>query len=664
MGFRKGHDITRFLPWWVGLVIMLIVGIHTNHIPTTSASQDLSDYPVDIASKQSSSCIALTPDGSTLLVVNPDSNSLSLVDTATRSLLAEIPVGLEPRTVAVDDAGNRAYVANRGSDSFSVIDLASTQVITQVRTGRQPYGLLVSPNGGCLYVAEQGASRLSAWDTTTFQRAALYTVPDRPSGMALSSDGHSLYLTHLFTNTITIITFQPFSAYLPLLYRLPITGVSLPTGGLLGKASPSTPIVPSIHCSGSAALDAISLWPDSNLVQSIVISPNGDLAVVPHTRANTGNRALTFDSTVFPVLSLIDLPTRQHLVGQQYDLGAFDPPGVGLPFDAAFSPDGSQLWVLNAASNDLTVIDLLSRQRLAHIEVSDNPRGILISPDGSLVYVNNTLAGSLSVIDTAAFTVTALIPVTELPLPPTLLNGKRLFFSSDDPRMSRSQWVSCNTCHYEGEQDGRTWFFGFAGPRNTTSLGGMIETYPLRWSGEWDESADAEFANRKENFGAGLLSGDMNCSLDPPDCVHSPPNQGRSYDLDSLAAYLDSLAALLSPNHAYGEPLSPSELRGQGLFNDPTLGCVTCHPPPLYTDLTPHDVGTATPDERIGPAFDTPSLRGLYASAPYFHDGSAFSLLDALTRPSPDSEHDLSDILSIAQFQDLIAFLFALPYPP
>src|SRR4030042_3288292 len=112
MGFRKGHDITRFLPWWVGLVIMLIVGIHTNHIPTTSASQDLSDYPVDIASKQSSSCIALTPDGSTLLVVNPDSNSLSLVDTATRSLLAEIPVGLDPRTVAVDDAGNRAYVAN------------------------------------------------------------------------------------------------------------------------------------------------------------------------------------------------------------------------------------------------------------------------------------------------------------------------------------------------------------------------------------------------------------------------------------------------------------------------------------------------------------------------------------------------------------------------
>jgi cytochrome c peroxidase len=183
----------------------------------------------------------------------------------------------------------------------------------------------------------------------------------------------------------------------------------------------------------------------------------------------------------------------------------------------------------------------------------------------------------------------------------------------------------------------------------------------LRWSGEWDESADSEFANRKENFGSGLIDGEMNCSVSPADCVHHPPNQGRSYDLDCLAAFIDSLQVPLSPSHAHGEPLSEAERRGQAIFNDPALGCITCHPSPLYTDQQMHDVGTATAGERIGPAYDTPGLRGLYDSAPYFHDGSAPTLRDALTRPSPGGEHDVRGTLAEDEIQDLIDFLMALP---
>jgi len=365
---------------------------------------------------------------------------------------------------------------------------------------------------------------------------------------------------------------------------------------------------------------------------------------------------------VFPLVSLVDVASGEHLVGRQFDLGVLDPPGVGLPFDAAITPDGRELWVVNAASNDISVLNLETRQLTAHIEVEDNPRGIVLSPDAATIYVNNTLAGTVSVIDAQTYTVTTAITVTEIPLPPLMLQGKRLFHSSDDPRLAHAQWISCNTCHFDGEHDGRTWTFGFSGPRNTTSLLGMVETYPLRWSGEWDESADSEFAIRKENFGAGLIEGEMHCALVPADCVNQPPNQGRSNDLDALAAFLDSLQAPLSPGHAHGEPLNEAEQRGQVIFNDPDLGCSECHPPPLYTDHKTHDVGTATADEKIGPEFDTPTLRGLYDSAPYFHDGSAATLRDALTRPSPGREHDVSEALSENEIEDLIAFLLALPY--
>ncbi len=605
--------------------------------------------------KRSSSAIAITADARLVLAVNPDSNSLSLISTAAQEKVAEIPVGIDPRTVTVDDAGSRAYVANRGSDSVSVLDLAARAVITEVTVGYRPYGVIVSPAGDRLYVAEQGVDQVRILDTSSLATLAILPTYDRPSGLAISDDGRILYVTYLLTGRISVISLSDYRIYLPLILQW--KSVNWYIGTLVNWESA---LVSPIYQSTTPLIyqsTSIQLWPDSNLVQSIVLSPDGRTAYVPHTRSNTTNRALTFDTTVFPLVSLIDLTTRRHLVGQQFDLGTLDPPGVGLPFDAAVTPDGEELWVLNAASNDITVLDLTRRRLVAHIEVGDNPRGVVLSPDGSTAYVNNTLAGAVSVIDTAAYTVTSVITVTNIPLPPALLNGKRLFHTSNDPRLARAQWISCNTCHFEGEHDGRTWFFGFAGPRNTTSLLGMIETYPLRWSGEWDESADSEFANRKENFGGGLIDGNMNCSLSPPDCVNQPPNQGRSYDLDCLASFIDSLPPPSSPG-----PPSEAALRGQAIFNRADVGCVTCHPTPLYTDLQKHDVGTVTADEKIGPEFDTPTLKGLWDSAPYFHDGSAATLRDTLTRPSSGSEHDVRGRLTEPEIADLIAFLLALPF--
>ena len=602
--------------------------------------------------KRSSSAIAVTADGRLVLAVNPDSNSLSLVDASTQETIAEIPVGVDPRTVAVDDAGRRAYVANRESDSVSVIDLDAHAVIAEVPVGDRPYGVVVSPSGDRLYVAEQGADQVRILDTSSLTTLSVLPTRDRPSGLAISDD-HTLYVTHLLTGQVSVISPDRHSIFLPLILK---TSRTTQHATRTTHHASRTTHHASRFTFDASRLTPILLWPDSNLAQSIVLSPDGQRAYVPHTRSNTSNRALTFDTTVFPLVSLIDLTTQQHLVGQQIDLGTLDPPGVGLPFDAVVTPNGEELWVVNAASNDVSVIDLGSRQLAAHIEVGDNPRGIVLSPDGAMAYVNNTLAGTVSVVDTAAYTVTAVITVTDIPLPPVLLNGKRLFHTSDDPRLARAQWISCNTCHFEGEHDGRTWFFGFAGPRNTTSLMGMIETYPLRWSGEWNESADSEFANRKENFGSGLIDGAMNCSLSPPDCVNHPPNQGRSYDLDCLAAFMDSLPAPRWPG-----PPSEAALRGQVIFNRPDTECAACHPAPLYTDLKTHDVGTVTADERIGPAFDTPTLRGLYDSAPYLHDGSAATLYDVLTTRNPSDQHGVTSHLTEQELQDLVAFMLALP---
>jgi len=68
--------------------------------------------------------------------------------------------------------------------------------------------------------------------------------------------------------------------------------------------------------------------------------------------------------------------------------------------------------------------------------------------------------------------------------------------------------------------------------------------------------------------------------------------------------------------------------------------CITCHPPPYYTNLKPANVGTlAATDDSI--LFDTPHLNNIYASAPYLHDGRAETLEEIWTLYGKTERHGL-----------------------
>lgn len=78
-----------------------------------------------------------------------------------------------------------------------------------------------------------------------------------------------------------------------------------------------------------------------------------------------------------------------------------------------------------------------------------------------------------------------------------------------------------------------------------------------------------------------------------------------------------------------------------------------------------HDVGTITPASgarRGAPltGLDTPTLRGLWRSAPYLHDGSAPTLRDVLTTRNAGDRHGTTSTLSAAELDDLIAYLLCL----
>ena len=149
---------------------------------------------------------------------------------------------------------------------------------------------------------------------------------------------------------------------------------------------------------------------------------------------------------------------------------------------------------------------------------------------------------------------------------------------------------------------------------------------------------------------------------------------GRSKELDALAVYCNSFEFTLSPHIPAPGKLSEAAERGKRLFFSKEVGCVACHSGPYYTDSSLqkpyklHDVGTGNddPSEKIGPQYDTPSLLGVYRTAPYLHHGKAGTLRDLLTTFNKQDKHGKTSHLKPAEIDDLVDFLKSLPYetPP
>jgi len=583
----------------------------------------------------SSGGIALSPGGGTLYVVNPDSNSVSALDTRSNQKIAETPVGQDPRCLAVSPDGNTLYVTNQGSATLSILDARTLTLLGTVAVDAEPYGILAAPGEPVVYVAASanaivdilrlpGISRrgppLHAGRPSAPPIRPLLTripVKPKPEGLALSADGATLYATHFLSGEIS-----------------------------------------AIDLATQRVVRSISTGADSNMAQKIAIHPQNGKAYLPHIRSNVSNPALLFDSTIFPVVSVVDLAAGQEIPSQRIDL-SIGANSTNLPFDIAFAPDGEHGYVVNFGSGEMSVVDFARQIRVADVDVGDGPRGIAVSPDGLKAYVWNSLSNDVSVVDLKALQEIARIPVTTSPLPADVQRGKILFFSSRSSRISTQRWMSCGSCHFEGDTDGRTWMFAGSGPRNTPTVRGSAQTMPLHWSADRCQLQDFEFTIRQLQGGTGLIT---NGAPNPP-CTAS--NAGLSADLDALAAYTATLQAKPSP-----VPLDAASVaRGAAIFARPDTACAACHTrPPLYTDSTEavvpflkHDVGTGTsPLEQNGSAFDTPSLRMLWDTPPYLHDGSAATLMELLTTSNTGNLHGNTSQLSAQELRDLIAFLMSL----
>ena len=107
--------------------------------------------------------MAITPDGARVYVANGGTGTVSVIDTATNTVIGSpIPVGTAPQGVAITPDGTRVYVANQNSNSVSVIDTATNTVIgSPITVGSGPRGMAITPDGAFAYVTNFAGNTVS-----------------------------------------------------------------------------------------------------------------------------------------------------------------------------------------------------------------------------------------------------------------------------------------------------------------------------------------------------------------------------------------------------------------------------------------------------------------------------------------------------------------------
>ncbi len=141
--------------------------------------------------------VAVTPDGTKVLVSNWCSWTLSVIDTKTNTETTQIALGGKyPRGIVVSPDSTTAYVALMGSGRIVTVDLATKAVNTFAQPGSGPRHLVISPDAKYLYVTNNSSGTVSKIDRATGAVLATVRTASEPRSMTISRDGGAIYVVN------------------------------------------------------------------------------------------------------------------------------------------------------------------------------------------------------------------------------------------------------------------------------------------------------------------------------------------------------------------------------------------------------------------------------------------------------------------------------------
>lgn len=139
--------------------------------------------------------LRLSPDGAKLYVTNFLGDKLSIVDTQTDKIEAEIAGFNKIRAISVTADGKTLFAANSGSNDIAVVDIGARRITSMVAVGRDPYGAALAPDGRQIYAGNLADNSVSVIDVATPKVVATITGFKQPrQAIVFTRDGRFAYV--------------------------------------------------------------------------------------------------------------------------------------------------------------------------------------------------------------------------------------------------------------------------------------------------------------------------------------------------------------------------------------------------------------------------------------------------------------------------------------
>ncbi len=573
-----------------------------------------------------------------LFVADADSRTIRTVDPNGREQLAATFAGGVPSQLLVAPDG-RLYVALRDRSEVAAFEATGrpdgglTHVFS-VKTNEEPIALALSVGGDTLFsVSGWGHAlnmfRLDLEGKTLPRRLRTVDLPDEPRALVPTSDGQTVLVSHANRGALSAIDLPDETAP---------SGEAEPSAGSrvraidLGGGDTKAPE----HCAPGMSNAPIETPIETTrfAVQAYALATADARVFAPLVLVRPGNPAFRSDGYGG---SLEDLPSEISALAVLEGRGHVRRSSVHVQASTvashllwrrdcllprAASVDRAAGSVLVVCQGVDAVLDLPTnepdpmRAEKRRFVVDMGPTGITLDPESREAFVYAQFANTVTVLSLGAPTSRANLDTTvnrgsriELPKnegeDEAVALGRVLFYRTGDKRISRDG-RACASCHPDGRQDGLVWSTP-DGPRQAPMLAGRIRgTAPYGWAGEHPTLTDHIAVTLQRLGGKGL----------------SKPS------LTALVAYVESLEGPIQT-----PPVNTSEIeRGRGLFVSDEVGCARCHREARsFSDGDTHDVASFAAADRSR-KIDTPSLRFVGGTGPYFHDGRYATLTDVLER--------------------------------
>jgi YVTN family beta-propeller protein len=646
--------------------------------------------------------LAITPDGNRLLAVNTPDDRLSVFDLSGSApvRIAEIPVGLEPVSVAARSNGE-AWVVNNVSDDVSVVDLTTFHVRATIRVGDEPNDVVFAGATGRAYVSVSQEDAIKVYDPANLATAPVVVpIPGRmPRALTRNLDGSEV-VVDVFQSSAQSTCLSaaeagdslpppnpPLAAGLP---PPPKVGLSIKrsTGGWIDQAGHlwnskipyQVPLVELVYVSTSTNTVLGSRGDIASIVMGAAMNPVSGAAAVTGTYAILETRMEPNLRGHFTEQRLAIVPSRltaRTEVQLNPHINYSVSPGpqserdssLGIPNGVCWSTDGQRIFVASLATDKLGVLDA-SGAILARVPTLPGPTAVIADPSRPRLYVLGRFHDQVQTLSTTNFASLAVTGIGFDPTPDDVVNGRKFFYGGFT---SGHGDQACASCHLFGDMDNFSWELGnpqgtmapappnqtdpllqgfhpMKGPMVTQSLRGLPNTGLFHWRGDRADLAA---------FNPAFVS------------LMGRATQLPDSEMAAFTAFVMPLVYPPNPNQRLDRSMpNAGAARGQQFFLntavDGSLRCVDCHALPTGTNgqVIDHTALQEAQDMKV------PQLRNLYKKSGfkdsvgvckrgfgYTHDGSVDNLFDFLKFPG--FNFGANPTIADGNRRDMEAFLLA-----